>query len=236
MRKKNQKQMSLVALNIEHPRAAELESISQILDQNPIINEMVFQDLSRGVNNRDTGAEGMSAEQVIRSAIIKQWEGFSYQELAFHIVDSRSYRNFCRIGITHKGFKKSALCKNIKRISPETWESINRILVAYGLDKNIEKGRESRMDCTVVSSNIHEPSDSSLLWDSVRVLTRMLNQAKEQFEDLPLQFTDHSRRDTCYGLFHTNRIKSSSTILQSFPRSTFWVIYSLLDWTSTKHT
>ena len=77
---------------------------------------------------------------------------------------------------------------------PETCESINSILVAYGRDKKIEKGRESRMDCTVVSSNIHEPSDSSLLWDSVRVLSRMLNQAKERFEDLPLQFTDHSRR------------------------------------------
>jgi IS5 family transposase len=194
MRKKNQKQMPLLTLNINHPRAAELEGISRILDENPIINELVLQDLTRWVKHSDTGAEGMSAEQVVRAAIIKQREEFSYEELSFHIVDSRSYRNFCRIGITHKGFKKSALCSNIKRISPETWESINNILVAYGRDKKIEKGRESRIDCTVVSSNIHDPSDSSLLWDSVRVLTRMLNQAKERFEGLPLQFTNHSRR------------------------------------------
>lgn len=120
--------------------------------------------------------------------------GFSYSGLAFHIVDSRSYGNFCRIGITHKGFKKSALCKNIKAISPQTWESINNILVDYSKDKKIEKGRESRIDCTVVSSNIHKPFDSGLLWDSVRVLTRMLKQVKEQFEDIQLQFTDHSKR------------------------------------------
>ena len=180
--------------NIDHRRADELKSISLILDNNPIITEMVLQDLTQGVKNPTTGAEGMSAEQVLRAAVIKQWEGCSYQGLAFHIIDSRSYRNFCRIGIAHKGFKKSALCKNIKTISPETWEAINATLVAYRKDKNVEKGRESRMDCTVVSSNIHEPSDSSLLWDSVRVLTRMLNQAKEQFEGLKLQFTDHTRR------------------------------------------
>jgi IS5 family transposase len=177
MRKKYRKQIPLTITTIDHPHAVELEGISRILDENPIINEMVLQDLSGEVNNPHTGAEGMSAEQVLRCAIIKQREGYSYEELAFHIVDSRCYRSFCRIGITHKGFKKSALCKNIKAISPETWECINRILVAYGQDSKIENGRQSRMDCTVVSSNIHDPSDSSLLWDSVRVLTRMLNQS-----------------------------------------------------------
>ena len=180
--------------DINHQRANDLQGISKILDDNPIINEMVLQDLNGAVTNRNVGAEGMSAEQVMRSAIIKQWEGFSYSNLAFHIVDSRSYNNFCRIGITHKGFKKSALCKNIKRISPETWESINNILVDYSKDKKIEKGRESRIDCTVVSSNIHKPFDSGLLWDCVRVLTRKLKQVKEQFEDIQLQCTDHSKR------------------------------------------
>lgn len=194
MRKKDKKQMSLMDVNIDHPRADELNSISLILDANPIINEMVLQDLTDGVKNRTTGAEGMSAAQVLRAAVIKQWEGCSYQDLAFHIMDSRSYRTFCRIGIAHKGFKKSALGKNIKAISPQTWEAINATLVGYGHDRSIEKGRESRMDCTVISSNIHEPSDSSLLWDSVRVLTRMLHQAKEQCKGFTLQFTDHTRR------------------------------------------
>jgi IS5 family transposase len=50
------------------------------------------------------------------------------------------------------------------------------------------------MDCTVVSSNIHEPSDSSLLWDLVRVLARMLDQAKSRLDDLDIQFTDHTKR------------------------------------------
>lgn len=194
MRKANHHQMSLVPTTVDHHHAVELEGISRILDENPIINEMVLQDLTHGVNNRDTGAQGMTAEQTVRAAIIKQMEGYSYDILAFHIIDSRCYRNFCRIGIAHKGFKKSALCSNIKAISPETWEAINRIVVAYGDDKDIEKGRQSRIDCTVVSSNIHEPSDSSLLWDSVRVLTRILHQINERFDGLQVPFSDHSKR------------------------------------------
>jgi len=194
MRKTMKKQMPLMITAIDHPHAEELVSISQILDDNPIINEWVLQDLTQDVSRTDTGAEGMTAEQVIRAAIIKQMETYSYEDLAFHLLDSVSYRSFCRIGVADKGFQKSALCNNIKSISSATWENINRILVAYGQDKGIEKGRQNRIDCTVVSSNIHEPTDSSLLWDSVRVLTRMLGQINERFNDLKIPFSDHTKR------------------------------------------
>ena len=194
MRKKNQKQLPLMITGIDHPHADELQAISQILDSNPIINKWVLQDLTLDKMLTDTGAEGMTAEQVIRTAIIKQMEGYSYEELAFHLLDSICYRNFCRMGIADKGYKKSALCNNIKAISPNTWEAINRILVAYGQDIKIEKGKESRIDSTVVSSNIHEPTDSSLLWDCVRVLTRMLDKIKDRFEDINISYTDHTKR------------------------------------------
>ena len=194
MRKNYKKQMPLTITSIDHPHAEELEGISQILDDNPIIYEWVLQDLTRNVTNGETGAEGMSAEQVVRAAIIKQMEGYSYEDLAFHLLDSVCYRSFCRIGIVDKGFQKSALCNNIKAISSETWEAINRILVAYGKDKGIERGKQVRIDCTVVSSNIHEPTDSNLLWDCVRVLTRMLGQINERLEDLDIPFSDHTRR------------------------------------------
>ena len=59
----------------------------------------------------------MSAEQVLRTAVVMRLYGFTYQELAFHIVDSQSIRRFCRIGIADKGFKKSVLNKNIKALS-----------------------------------------------------------------------------------------------------------------------
>jgi len=194
MRKQTHDQLPLMDTQIDHPRAREYEDISRILDANPILSEMVLQDITGGVSKRQTGAEGMTADQVLRAAIIKQIEEFSYDDLSFHIIDSRCYRTFCRIGLTDKGFKKSALNSNIKAISAETWEAINRILAAWGEEQGIEKGREVRIDCTVTGSNIHEPTDSSLLWDGVRVLSRMLSQAKEIFGDLSFPFTDHRKR------------------------------------------
>ena len=64
MRKNYQKQMPLTITSIDHPHAEELEGISQILDANPIIYQWILQDLTRSVTHVDTGAEGMSAEQV----------------------------------------------------------------------------------------------------------------------------------------------------------------------------
>ena len=194
MREKYQKQMPLMTSVVEHRHARELEVISQSLDENSSILDLVYQDLNpKGITTL-LGAKGMSAEQTLRAAIIKQMNGFSYEELAFHIIDSNCYRRFCRIGLVDKGFKNSTLCSNIKSLSPETWERINGLLIDDAKHQHVEKGRQVRMDCTVVDSNIHDPKDSTLLWDGVRVLTRLLSQAKEKIEDLPIQYTDHTRR------------------------------------------
>lgn len=191
MREKVEKQIPLMAASIDHPQAKELEQISRILDANPTIFELAMQDLCHGVR-KHIGAKGMSAEQVVRYAIVKQMFQCSYKELAFHIIDSISLRRFARIGIADKGFKKSVLCKNIKRLSPETWEAINQHLLSYAKDKDIEKGREVRIDCTVVESNIHAPCDSNQLFDSVRVLTNILTKAKVHVGGIV--FHDHCRR------------------------------------------
>ena len=122
MRDKRQKQMPLSPpFRKDFHQAKELEAISRILDRHPAIHEMVFQDLCPdGSDKKNTGAEGMSAEQVLRAAIVKVLFGYSYRPLAFHIVDSDCLRAFCRIGFG-KGFKKSALQQNIKSLSAETW-------------------------------------------------------------------------------------------------------------------
>lgn len=193
MRKKWQIQMPLLIPDINHPHAEELRRISKVLDDIPTISKMVWQDLTRDVNG-PTGACGMSAEQVLRAAIVKNMRGFTYEELAFHLVDSRCYRHFCRIGFAHEGFRKSTLHSAIKALTPETWEAIHRLIVAYGEDKNLETGREVRIDSTVVESPIHEPSDSSLLWDAVRSMTRLLGQLEEQSEGVQISFKDHTTR------------------------------------------
>jgi transposase, IS5 family len=192
MREKSKKQLPLMNPTIDHPQARELECISRILDQEPTIVDLVHQDLCRGHALRETGAYGMSAEKVLRAAIVKQMFGFSYELLPFHLADSNSLRGFSRIGIADKCFKKSGIAKNIKRISGATWEQINRILVAHGNQEKVEKGRQVRIDCTVVESNIHPPTDATLLFDSVRVLARILDVMRQR--GVRVQFTDHCRR------------------------------------------
>ena len=187
--------MSLMPTVIDHPQAYELEAISRIINKQPTICDHVMQDLCKGrsatVKSR---ANGMTAEQVLRAAIVKMLFGFTYKQLAFHIVDSQSIRRFCQIGIADKGFKKSVLNKNIKALSERTWQAVNQDLVNYAKDQKIEKGRQVRIDCTVVESNIHPPSDSSLLWDAVRVLSRLLHKVQDNYGLRLLHFQDHKRR------------------------------------------
>ena len=88
MRKKRQKQMPLMPTEIDHPQAYELESISRIINRNPTICDHVMQDLSKGrPATAKSGASGMTAEQVLRAAIVKMLFGFTYQELAFHVIN-----------------------------------------------------------------------------------------------------------------------------------------------------
>ena len=96
MRKKRQQQIPLMPSKIDHPQANELEAISRIIDSKPAICEHVMQDLCKGrPANVKSGANGMAAEQVLRAAIAKTLFGFTYKELAFHMVDSQSIRRFC---------------------------------------------------------------------------------------------------------------------------------------------
>ncbi len=192
MRKTSEKQMPLTTPTIDHPKAIELETISQILDQNNIIIDLVYQDLSHGCQREKGGASGMSAEQVLRAALVKQMYGYTYRDLAFHLEDSASMRHFMRIGFCGRVFKHSALQDNISKISSSTWEAINRVLIDWAKGENIDKGREVRVDCTVVETNIHQPSDSSLLCDCVRVLTRLLEEGSQQWDGIFYQ--DHNRR------------------------------------------
>lgn len=194
MREKHQKQMPLIDPPTGHPKEKELEAISIVLDSTPTICEYVLQDLNKGkIIKRRTGANGMTAEQVIRAAVVMRLYGFTYEDLAFHISDSRALRRFCRIGIADKGFKKSALNANIKTLAPQTWQRISDELLVYAKEEKIEKGRKARIDCTAVESNIHKPLDSVQLFDSVRVITRLLTKARDEF-GVKIVFTDHSRR------------------------------------------
>ena len=180
MRDSVRKQLPLVEPAIEHEHAGELRQIRRLVDEHPEMAAVVHADLIRGLSNPHTGRRGkMSAEQVLMALFIKQMNDFSYEVLAYHLADSRTYRAVCGFGIGDTLPSDKTLQRDIKKIGAGTLEAINRILVASAAVKGIEKGRTVRVDCTVVESNIHHPTDSSLLWDCVRVVSRWTQHAKE---------------------------------------------------------
>jgi len=192
MRQALQKQLNLTPawLPLEHAR--ELAAIDRILDQHPEMAELICQDLTAGRVVRNKGAEGLSAEQILRALLIKQHNSFSYRELSFHLADSNSYRTFCRLGLGQRP-SKTVLAACIKAIRPETLEKIHRLVLGIAFKRKIEDGGCVRVDTTVVESNIHTPLDSNLLWDCVRVLTRTMEQAREVVGE-QVSFPNRTRR------------------------------------------
>lgn len=196
MRQARKTQYTLRENWLDPDHAKELAAMSRVLDDNPRIAELVLQDLriARRSPEANCGAEGLSAEQVLRILVVKQLNGFSYRQLAFHLADSRSYRTFCRLGITDKLPSKSALNANLKCLQATSLEAINRLLVQAAQKAKVETGRKVRTDCTGVETNIHAPWDSELLWDSVRVLTRLMEQASKLLGAERVRFSNRTRR------------------------------------------
>jgi IS5 family transposase len=96
MRKKREPQLNLLRIMAKNKVARELESISLVLDENKDILDLVYRDLVKH-RRQDTGRRGMTAEQVLRCAILKQYRELTYEELAFHLDDSQAFRSFARL-------------------------------------------------------------------------------------------------------------------------------------------
>jgi IS5 family transposase len=193
MRQNVKRQYPLAPAFAEEQHSKELKAISDILDEHPEIAELAQQDLTHGRQSKK-GRKGMSGEQAIRVMLVKQIHGLSYRELRFHLGDSAAFLAFSRLPFGTP-IKLQTLQSNVKRLRAPTLEALNRALLKDAEAAKIELGRKTRTDCTVVKSNIHEPSDSSLLWDCVRVVTRIINRAIEAFphEDWSF-FHDRARR------------------------------------------
>ena len=141
---------------------------------------------------RQTGRQGLPAETVLRCALLKQQRQLSYEELAFHLEDSASFRAFARLPLAWSP-KKSVLHRTISAIRPETWERINRALIADARQQKLEEGAMVRIDSTVTAALMHEPSDSALLWDAMRLMLRLLRRAARLPEAPAMRWHDRRR-------------------------------------------
>ena len=174
-----------------------LRKMDRVLSANPEFVDLVHADLTG--NASGVGANGMSAEQVLRSAILKQMKQYSWRELAERLHDGICLRWFTRF-YSAKTPHFTTLQKAITAISDATWKQINDLLVAFAKEQKIEKGRVLRADTTVVETNISYPRDSKLLWDSIRVLTKIMARIRHQKPDMDFGFFNRKRKSKrlCY--------------------------------------
>lgn len=192
MRAVRTQQCSLFDAFAEHDIGQELSLISQWLDEHPELCQWISSDLQhKGV--KQTGREGLPAESVLRCALLKQYRQLSYVELAFHLLDSASFQAFARLPGGWRP-KKSALQQAISSIAATTWERINHTLLACAQADKVERAQHICLDSTVTESDIHPPSDSSLLRDAMRVMVRLLKEAETLPGAPALEWVNHERR------------------------------------------
>src|SRR5665811_971778 len=150
-----------------------LQAISDFLgDQNHMINQ-VRCDLIRGLKNAETGRHGLTPQQILRSLVLMRVKNWDYRELRERIADGCTLRQFTdfyclpvpRHDAFHRGFT---------RLTPATLKSINDLVVQAAVELGLEDGERLRVDTTVVQTDIHHPTDNTLLWDVVRVITRLV--------------------------------------------------------------
>jgi hypothetical protein len=126
-----------------------------------------------------TGRNSTPVEVILRMLAVKRLYGLSYERTEYQVRDSLVLRQFCRVYFNEVP-DDTTLIRWAGLIQPETLERFNHRLTQLARQLKVTKGRKLRTDGTVVETNIHHPSDSSLLADSVRVLGRTLRRAQRK--------------------------------------------------------
>lgn len=193
-------------LKFEHSnwaKSPEFGLIDTILEEHPGLFKLAEGDILKGSKESEFGRRDMpSVEQIIRAAIFKEMRGLDYRELEFQQEDSRICEQFLKIEHL-RPFSASVLQKYISKIKGESLQQLlvelNRIAIGEGL----EDIKKLRQDATVIETNIHHPTNNSLMWDCIRESHRLLSQLAKEVEDV--QYRDYLRaaKKTYYKINNT---------------------------------
>lgn len=169
-----------------------LRKIDALLEDEAVI-EVVAQALeARWPQSRRRGRPGTPAEVVIRMLILKHLFDWSYDEMEREVRANLVYRMFTRIDAGEVPDAKTIL-KIARALGSEVIEQLHRQVVDVAKRAGVTHGRRFRIDTTVVETNVHYPTDSSLLQDGMRVLTRTMQRASAALGDQPGRVRDRHR-------------------------------------------
>jgi len=188
----------------------EYKTVSELLDREPKILEMVHRDLD--ALSRSTSSRGRKAvftsENLFRAILVMQREGLDYREASVRIAESETLQNFCRL-LKKPTIDFTLLSKAYGVIRPETWEAINHLLALNALSEELLTAEHVRADTTVTECNIHWPTDSSLLWDTYRVAARTMSYGRD-LDPLSCPWRFHVKKIKKLYLFITRYSNSKS--------------------------
>jgi len=145
----------------------------QVLEDEQLVNTVYEALLKRSPKSRTRGRRGVAAEIVLRMLLLKHIRNWSFAELEREVRPNLLYREFTRIG-SGKVPDAKTLGRQAQALGPQVVEQMHRRVVQLAVENKVVRGRKMRVDTTVVETNIHYPTDSSLLGDGDRVLTRLM--------------------------------------------------------------
>ena len=158
---------------------ARYRAISQVLDDNPEILAVVHKDLAKLSQGGPKGRNGdYTSENILRALLVQHLEGLPFRETVIRIGSDPFLQDFLRMR-KRAVMDFTFLDKCFLAIRPQTWRRVNELLGRHGVAQGKVSPDVLRADTTVVESNIHYPTDASLLWDTWRVASRLLKRARE---------------------------------------------------------
>src|SRR6202171_4735116 len=158
-----------------------LGGVSSFLDRTHELIDRVRRDLVRGLKKPRQGRRGLTAPQVLRSLVLMRVKNWDYRELRERIADGLTLRQFADF-YCDRVPKHDAFSRGFNRLTPATLKAINDLVVQAAVDLGLEDGAKLRVDTTVVQTDIHHPTDNTLLWDVVRVVTRLVGRLLKVLE------------------------------------------------------
>ena len=154
---------------------------------------IIQQELAKRCKKSKTrGRPGTTAEIILRMMLLKHFRDWSFEDLTREVRANLVYREFTRIGGGKVPDDKN-MGRLARQLGPEVVEKVHQRVVEIALEKKVASGRKLRVDTTVVETNVHYPTDSSLLGDGVRVLTRVMKKVSEVAGQVGTELHDRSR-------------------------------------------
>jgi IS5 family transposase len=195
-----------LVLKFERPdwsKNPEFGLIDTIFEMHPELYSIVAEDITSGEKMSNFGRKDVpSVEQIVRAAIYKEMKGLDYRELEYAQSDSRICETFIKLD-QRKPYSFQLFQKYISRISVTSLTkllySINRIAINAGY----EDVAQIRQDSTMVESNIHYPTNNSLVWDCIRESDRLMRHLKEEMDDLSYIDYTKSAKSTFFKINNT---------------------------------